>query len=100
MRLNDFRPKWVQPEAVRVPVPVYVGVSFDCPHCGSQRLSIGFRQPIDPQGLLNGTTWQPQSLAWDRTGDSFDALTLAPSIDFSPQGHWHGHIINGEVQSS
>lgn len=100
VRLSTLNPRWVQPDSVRVAVPVFVGVSFDCPHCGKQRLSARFRQPIDPQGLLQGTTWQAPSIAWDRTGEDFETLTLAPSIDFAARGHWHGHITNGEVQTS
>ena len=98
MRLSDLRPKWVQPDAVRVSVPIYVGVSFDCPCCGDQRLSVRFRQPIDPNNMLADTGWRAREPAWERAGEDFDSLTLLPSIDFSLGGHWHGHIINGEIQ--
>lgn len=33
---------------------------------------------------------------WKRTGETFETLTLEPSI-MQPRGCWHGHIKNGEV---
>ncbi len=37
---------------------------------------------------------------WKRgSGDTFETLTLTPSIDANVDiaGHWHGFITNGEV---
>jgi hypothetical protein len=34
---------------------------------------------------------------WDLTGDSFENLTLLPSIHFV--GHWHGFIRDGYLES-
>jgi hypothetical protein len=31
------------------------------------------------------------------TGESFDTLTLNPSVGFDSIGHWHGRITNGEM---
>jgi hypothetical protein len=28
---------------------------------------------------------------------TFDNLSVQPSLDASPAGHWHGHITNGEI---
>jgi hypothetical protein len=99
MRLIDLNPRWSQPHAMRfASPPIYLGVSFDCPCCRSQRLSVAFRQPIDPEKMLAATSWEPHALSWDRQGETFEALTLLPSIDFSSSGHWHGHIINGQIQ--
>ena len=39
---------------------------------------------------------------WQRTGDTFETLTLHPSILRSPQKGgcgWHGWVTNGEVRS-
>ena len=30
-------------------------------------------------------------------GDSFENLTIKPSVDGSAGGLWHGHITNGEI---
>jgi hypothetical protein len=39
---------------------------------------------------------------WHRTGETFDTLTLAPSIHVrdgeNGPTHWHGHILAGEVR--
>jgi hypothetical protein len=98
MKLSALNPRWVG-LARSFDKTIRMGLSFDCPHCGAQRLTAHFRQPIDPHGLLAKTDWQPGHGTvpqWDRTGDTFESLTLSPSLDFA--GHWHGHIINGEVQ--
>jgi hypothetical protein len=46
-----------------------------------------------------GTWCIPPGIVWTRAaGDTFETLTLSPSIDASPAGHWHGFIQNGEVR--
>lgn len=96
MRLTELNPRWVG-----YPGPVYDGVSFDCPHCKTQRLAITFSPPIDPNG------WWPKMTkptyagvnVWKRSGNTFETLTLSPSVDASVDigGHWHGFITNGEI---
>jgi hypothetical protein len=34
---------------------------------------------------------------WHRTGDSFETLSLTPSIDCSHFGHWHGFLTAGAI---
>lgn len=96
--LTELHPRWITP--IRFAHAIPTGVSFDCPCCRTTRLSTNFRQPIDPDGLLAGTTWRAIEPAWDRTGEGFDTLSLTPSVDFSAYGHWHGSIVNGEVVSA
>jgi hypothetical protein len=75
-----------------------MGLSFLCPIHKSHRLCVAFKQPID------GLPPMIKTNQWDRVGETFDDLTLAPSIDASGQmfGNfgvcWHGHIQNGEVK--
>lgn len=38
-----------------------------------------------------------RTIAWQRTGDDFETLSCAPSIDASQSGHWHGFIQAGNV---
>jgi hypothetical protein len=97
IRLTDLHPRWVTP--VRFSVQIPTGISFDCPCCRSSRLSVNFRNPIDPEGLLAKTAWQASEPAWERSGTSFENLSLLPSIDFTASGHWHGHLMNGEVSN-
>lgn len=114
MRLTDLAPRWVCvgfPAFVpAVPdwashLPIYHGVTFQCPHCHVQRLGVMFEPVINTHGyvmenvplLVNQNVWRRES------GDTFETLTLSPSLDFSGPGridfagHWHGHITNGEV---
>lgn len=72
-----------------------MGLSFNCPCClGSPRatrLAVFFANPMD------GKPPSDDHKLWQRTGDTFETLTLTPSIDASEHGHWHGFIRNGEV---
>jgi hypothetical protein len=108
MRLADFAPHWIQPAQWSDQAsPFYIGVSFLCPHCehtkcptcGTQRgkrIAFSFWPPIDPDGLLGRITEMLHAGFHHRvSGDTFDTLTIAPSIGFDP--HWHGHITNGEL---
>ncbi len=80
------------------PAPERHGVSLlcDCP-CGnrdeSHQMHVPFANPIDGGPGLHERGWQ-------RTGDTFETLTLTPSIfrrkDWGGCG-WHGFITNGDV---
>jgi hypothetical protein len=48
-----------------------------------------------PDGV--GVPPERGGLRWHRVGDTFDTLTLTPSIDCSRFGHFHGFITGGEV---
>lgn len=47
--------------------------------------------------IPKGIAVVPPGTHWTRTGEAFDVLSLAPSVDASRSGHWHGSISNGEV---
>lgn len=107
MRLVDLDPCWVtgsqylvDPSAPDGP-PVWdhghvpgraVGVSFECPHCRETRIAVAFASPVD-----GGPPSASFKRHWQRTGDSFETLTLTPSVDASESGHWHGFIANGQA---
>ena len=115
MRLTELQPRWVgvgYPGFVESEqnwacyLPIHCGVTFDCPHCKVQRLGVLFDPPINTRGLIVKDAPPPSKdqLVWKReSGETFDTLTLVPSLDFSGsgridfQGHWHGHITKGEV---
>lgn len=98
MRLTDLDPHWVTFAHVADKTDFRFGVTFLCPHCRDVRLCALFDPPIAPGADLPGMGWPPANMRmWQRTGDTFDTLTLAPSIDTSKHGHWHGFIQNGEV---
>lgn len=100
MKLTELNPRWVGYSG-----PIYDGISFDCPHCLAeglpvQRLAITFSPPIDPNGWwprITQPTYVGQQV-WKRiSGDTFENLTLNPSVNTNAAGHWHGFITNGEA---
>jgi Family of unknown function (DUF6527) len=62
---------------------------------------VQFEPPIDPSNILPtmlNPPWDRSRPVWKRNGETFADLTLAPSIDASKSGHWHGFITNGEIK--
>jgi hypothetical protein len=82
MRLSELDPRWFEIGDQRA------GFTFLCPHCKTTRLACN-SVPIG--------TADPQ-FCWTITGADWNMLTVAPSIDASKSGHWHGHITNGEIK--
>ncbi len=101
MRLTELDPRWIS-----VTGRHGQGVSFECPHCRDSYLGVWFANPIDggpPIGEKERTHTDKNGRVrvnplWTRQGDTFETLTLTPSIDVSEAGHWHGFITNGEVR--
>lgn len=118
MRLADLNPRWALPPNWSWPDrPFYPTISFDCPcakcrapacpTCGhapdARRLAVSFYPPIDPTGVAStfASPWPDLGHHHRRvSGETFDTLTLSPSIGFESIGHWHGHVTNGEVTTS
>mgnify|MGYP006921811288 CR=1 FL=1 len=95
MKLVELNPRWsvdadiiIGDRVVHDPERHGMGLSFDCPCCvgtsRATRLAVFFRNPID--GKVASDDYKN---LWLRTGDSFDTLTLSPSVDASGHGHWH-----------
>lgn len=118
MRLASLSPRWVvgnyrdesnmewQPGDCGPGHPARngMGISFECPiHGDGHRLVVCFSNPVD-----GGPPVQEGKL-WQRTGNTFDTLTLTPSVDASHYLHlscngsehgttcWHGHVSDGNV---
>lgn len=76
-----------------------VGVQFDCP-CGCEMpCYVPFENPLDGGKPLRDDHGRP---LWARTGDTFETLTLTPSILRSKERGgcgWHGFVTNGEVRT-
>jgi hypothetical protein len=103
MRLIDLDPKWLGAGGPDIsdgsgnPVPERsgVGVMLDCP-CGCDSpLYVPFANPLD-----GGPSLEPRG--WQRTGETFETLTLSPSIlrsrDKGGCG-WHGFVTDGQVST-
>jgi hypothetical protein len=100
MRLSELNPKWC---ALREGGDA-IAISFECPHCRECKLVVFFADPVDTNGLpgidLDVTHYiaeHPERPYWHRTGDTYDTLTLSPSVDVSKHGHWHGFVTNGDI---
>jgi hypothetical protein len=106
-RLVDLNPKWVKTHGGS---EAY-GIRYDCP-CGKP----GGPGPTHPDVIdgicpMGGWAVVPtksnfiglptcaDSLArgWDTSGDSFENITLSPSIHHV--GHWHGFLRSGVLES-
>ena len=115
MKLVDLNPRWGNRDHVRTE---RVGVWFDCPGaCCSgkvsmvgrggyvptedekERIWVPFANPLDGLPPVSGAP----GFGWDREGETFETLTLKPSVDFKhgPGGSkgWHGFVTNGEVST-
>jgi hypothetical protein len=110
VRLVELKPHWIGLNGWAAPEPFYIGLSFLCPHCPAdlpehgqtrrRRLAVSFWPPIDPGNWAKrfAVPFVPTSAAHRRiSGETFDTLTLEPSIGFESIGHWHGRITNGAI---
>ena len=114
MRLLDLDPLWCSDFGA--PAHAKQGVTFLCPHCRKIRLGVWFDVPIHGSPPINiekersarldcdHPEHQPELAEvhfggkhWHREGDSFENLTLTPSLDCSHFGHWHGNVVNGQI---
>lgn len=120
MKLAELEPQWLERDGNRV------GLMFRCPHCRDTWLTVfwvgmriwgeetarergnwegqfGFiRLALDRLKLMdvpeNAVVPCEEMLAWTRTGDTFENLSLSPSLNAERAGHWHGFITNGEIR--
>lgn len=97
MRLIELDPRWYSTSG-----DVHHGMTFNCPHCptSGSRLAIALHvddtnfdpDPANPQQFAAG-----EAIWTIIGGDSFENLSLSPSVDASAHGHWHGYITNGYI---
>lgn len=107
MRLTELDPRWLETEGRKV------GITFICPCCRSPETRLTaffeptpFRRQVELMLPISGKErgdridWIPSKadFAWARTGETFDSLSITPSIDASKARHWHGHVTNGEIR--
>lgn len=112
MRLTELEPRWIADRGM--PEGTKQGVSFLCPHCRVERLAVFFTPTICGAPPVDITAFHHAQLRddephlgdehvgrilWTRSaGDTFETLTLTPSIDASRWGCWHGYITDGAVR--
>ncbi|MDE2104488.1 MAG: hypothetical protein KGL39_45050 [Patescibacteria group bacterium] len=96
MKLTELEPRWVGLHLWSSDDKFYIGVSFMSPLKTGQRIAVLFEPPIDPSGLAARYGWPsrmiPDVQHWQRpSGETFETLTLTPSIDFSKTKEWLHH---------
>lgn len=115
MRLVDLDPVWIERDdrvvGVRFVCPINDG---DGPHYEGHSVCVLFANPPDGSAAHpddSGCPGNSGGLRWQRSGATFDDLTLSPSVncqtsegcdksDHSQCSHarcWHGFITNGDV---
>jgi hypothetical protein len=104
VKLLDLNPRWFAEEGRSGQ-----GITFDCPGacCAGlpsfmdwnpgdgrykHQAGVVFTNPIDGGPIMHG-----HASGWQRIGDTFEILTLSPSVLISPPDHFHGRVENGEV---
>lgn len=97
MKFSLLDPHWMSADGRE-----RMGILFQCPACLSENrghglghyLAVYFSNPAD--GGPPATPKHVPSPRWRRDGDTFDDLTISPSID---AGCWHGFITKGETST-
>jgi hypothetical protein len=113
MKLTELDPRWFDVPGVgtnkdgltflcpcatcRAGVPVRLGVQFANPVQGGVGVEMSNAEKLRHVHDLRTFDVPPGTL-WQRTGDTFEVMTLEPSIDASKSGHWHGYLRNGNVE--
>ena len=101
MKLTDLHPSFIgrggdgitDKDGNPVPHQKGVGLTCDCP-CGNTEclpLYVQFENPLEGEQVQGN---QPR---WHREGDTFETLTLSPSIQRIGGCGFHGYIRNGEI---
>lgn len=91
MRLVDCNPRWAR-SASCVEDPDADWISFDCPE-GHPNCTVSV--PFSPslKGAARASDVGSRTI-WARSGDTFDTLTLAPSILMRPTVTTDGRVID------
>lgn len=93
-RLVDLHPKWT---GIYGTERKGTGLQFTCP-CLDARCPWGGEIYVTIENPLDGGPAAREAPPrWKRTGNTFDILTLSPSIH--AEGHWHGWVRDGCVVS-
>lgn len=93
-RLVELNPSWIS--ALE---RIGVGIRFDNPR-GVGTVRVLFSNPLDGGPPLPNDEHYPSNNAgvrWLRLGETFDQLTVRPSIKEDDDGGWHGRVTAGEV---
>ncbi len=90
-KLTELNPRWCVASGDESRSGM--GMTMDCPNSRESRIGVWFSNPLDGLPPISGKP------LWERTGDSFENLTLSPSVRVSTgEGElWHGFVRDGEA---
>jgi hypothetical protein len=92
MKLTELDPRWTAVESDRHGQ----GIVFLCPKCKDHYLGVYFSNPIDGK-LPYLREGQNSGHLWSRTGDTFETLSITPSIRVVDGCAWHGYVTAGDI---
>ena len=99
MKLTDLNPRWVgtggegisDMDGNQVPYRANIAILFDCP-CGCDSdVCLNISNP------LGGAEPLKDGNKWERTGETFETLSLSPSFLRVSHCKYHGFVTNGEI---
>ena len=101
MKLIDLDPRWQAEDKERFGQ----GISFNCPilntdkdEHGSCRIDLWFENPLDERSKIVSEKCPYLNIYWKVNGNSFENLTLTPSIGFNcKHGKTHIFVTDGEI---
>ena len=100
MKLTDLNPRWVgtggegisDMDGNQVPYRANIAILFDCP-CGCDScVHLTISNPLGGAESI-----KDDRHTWERTGDTFETLTLTPSFRRKSHCGYHGFVTNGEI---
>jgi hypothetical protein len=101
VKLTDLEPHWVGHGGDSVVVTATgesiqrreaVALGFTCPCGNGEGVCLPLENPLDGGPRVEGF-----HAYWRREGESFETLTLTPSIQRRDVCRWHGFITSGEI---
>ena len=103
IKLSELNPHWVgaggegisDKDGNPVPYRANVAILFDCP-CGcSTQVLLTISNPLGGAEPI-----KDDRHTWERTGDTFETLTLTPSFRRASHCGYHGWVTSGEVKEA
>lgn len=104
-RLVDIDPRWLSEHVFVFRCPCCLGTPralwLSCktaPMSSHDQRELFREAGLEPCGRGAVVVATREDVAWQVSDREFSAMSVTPSIDASPAGHWHGHITQGEVR--
>lgn len=100
LTLTDLEPRWIHKDEV---------FAFRCPHCRkvwltckrvkmSQKEQHEMLDRVFGEDESHNVVGCKPAFAWEFSSLDFSTMTVKPSLDSSPAGHWHGFITEGRIE--